>query len=198
MPIKIVTPQYVLASFSIVGSSLLLFVTLVAQATKQYIEKPVSKEKDVTSKSLAQEQNKETIKVIETFKEAKKSVENLYKIAARYEKEIVEDTILPTTPYKSLVTTENGSLVLKPYLDVPSIGVFQRSSNGLIQLQGMKIGYARLLMEIGIKSLNELSMQNPEELYRKILGQIRAHENNREWIPTKGMILHWIRIAKQT
>ena len=178
MSIKTVTPQYVLAAFSIVGSSLLLLVTLVALATKQVKEKPYSKEKVVNSKSLVQERNKETIKYIEKLKEVKKSV---------------EDT---RTPYKSIVTMKNGAQVLKPYLDVPSTGVFQRTSNGLTQLQGMRSEHVTLLMEIGIKSINELSNWNPEELFRKILEQIRPHDNNRDWIPTQGMIRHWIRIAR--
>jgi hypothetical protein len=86
---------------------------------------------------------------------------------------------------------------LQQYMDVPSIGVFQRASNGLKQLQGMRIEHVTLLREIGIKSVYELSVQNPEELFNKILERKRSHENNRDWIPTKGMILRWIRIASQ-
>ncbi len=186
MSIKTVTPQYVLAAFSIVGSSLLLLVTLVTLASKQYIEKPQSKIKRDNIKSLAQER----ARVIETFKEAKTSVEDLYKSAARSEKGIVENAILPSM--------ENGSPELKQYLGVSTTGVFQRSSFELRQLQGMRLEYVTLLREIGITSVYDLSLQNPDEIFNKIQERIRSRKWGRDWIPTKGMILHWIRIANQT
>lgn len=198
MSIKTVTPQYVLAAFSIVGSSLLLLVTLVTLATKQYIEKPQSKTKGDNIKSLAQEQNKETINVIETFKEAKTSVEDLYISTARSEKGIVENAILPSMKNNFFVTTENGSPELKQYLGVSTTGVFQRSSFELRQLQGMRLEYVTLLREIGITSVYDLSLQNPDEIFNKIQERIRSRKWGRDWIPTKGMILHWIRIANQT
>ena len=194
MSIKTVTPQYVLAAFSIVGSSLLLLVTLVTLASKQYIEKPQSKIKRDNIKSLAQER----ARVIETFKEAKTSVEDLYKSAARYEKGIVENAILPSMKNNFFVTTENGSPELKQYLGVSTTGVFQRSSFELRQLQGMRLEYVTLLREIGITSVYDLSLQNPDEIFNKIQERIRSRKWGRDWIPTKGMILHWIRIANQT
>jgi hypothetical protein len=194
MSIKTVTPQYVLAAFSIVGSSLLLLVTLVTLATKQYIEKPQSKIEGDDVKSLAQER----ARVIETFKEAKTSVEDLYKNAAKYEKGIVENAILPSMKNNFFVTTENGSPELKQYLGVSTTGVFQRSSFELRQLQGMRLEYVTLLREIGITSVYDLSLQNPDEIFNKIQERIRSRKWGRDWIPTKGMILHWIRIANQT
>jgi hypothetical protein len=194
MSIKTVTPQYVLAAFSIVGSSLLLLVTLVTLATKQYIEKPQSKIKRDNIKSLAQERTR----VIETLNEAKTSVEDLYQSAARSEKGIVENAILPSMKNNFFVTTENGSPELKQYLGVSTTGVFQRSSFKLRQLQGMKLEYVTLLREIGITSVYDLSLQNPDEIFNKIQERIRSRKWGRDWIPTKGMILHWIRIANQT
>lgn len=194
MSIKTVTPQYVLAAFSIVGSSLLLLVTLVTLATKQYIEKPQSKIEGDDVKSLAQER----ARVIETFKEAKTSVEDLYQSAARSEKGIVENAILPSMKNNFFVTTENGSPELKQYLGVSTTGVFQRSSFELRQLQGMRLEYVTLLREIGITSVYDLSLQNPDEIFNKIQERIRSRKWGRDWIPTKGMILHWIRIANQT
>ena len=194
MSIKTVTPQYVLAAFSIVGSSLLLLVTLVTLATEQYIEKPQLKIEGDNFKSLAQER----ARVIETFKGAKTSVEDLYKSAARYEKGIVENAILPSMKNNFFVTTENGSPELKQYLDVSTTGVFQRSSFELRQLQGMRLEYVTLLREIGVTSVYDLSLQNPNELFNKIQERIRSRKWGRDWIPTKGMILHWIRIANQT
>ena len=197
MSIKTVTPQYVLAAFSIVGSSLLLLVTLVTLATKQIIEKPQSKIEGDNFKSTAQEQNKETINLIESFKEVKTTFEDLYKSAARYEKGIVENAILPSMENNFFVTTENGSPELKQYLDVSTTGVFQRSSFELRQLQGMRLEYVTLLREIGITSVYGLSLQNPDELFNKIQERIRSRKWGRDWIPTKGMILHWVRIANQ-
>lgn len=117
--------------------------------------------------------------------------------ARELEREIVEKSIIPTIVSRRLISTVEKPPELQQYMDVPSIGVFQRASNGLKQLQGMRIEHVTLLREIGIKSVYELSVQNPEELYNKILERKRSHENNRDWIPTKGMILRWIRIASQ-
>lgn len=181
------TPQFVLAFFSIVGSSLLLLVTLVTLATKQYIEKPYSKVKVVNSKSLVQTLDKETMSVIEKLKEFKTSVDALNNKRDELEREIVE---------KPIKFYYNDKAELQQYTEVPSIGVYQRASKGLRQLQGMRIEHLTLLREIGITSDYELSMQNPEVLLRKILERVRPHENI-DWIPTKGMLLHWVRIANQ-
>ena len=194
MSIKTVTPQYVLAAFSIVGSSLLLLVTLVTLATKQIIEKRQSKIKGDNIKSLAQER----ARVIGTFKEVKTSVEDLYQSAARYEKGIVENANLASMKNNYFVTTENGSPELKQYVGVSSTGVFQRPSFELRQLQGMRLEYVTLLREIGVTCVYDLSLQNPDELFNKMKERIRSRKWGRDWIPTKGMILHWIRIANQT
>jgi hypothetical protein len=198
MSIKTVTPQYVLAAFSIVGSSLLLLVTLVTLSTNQISEKTQLLIEGDNIKSLAQEQDKEAINVIEAFKEVKTSVEDLYKSTARYEKGIVENAILTSRKNNYFVTTENGSPELKQYLGASSTGVFQQPPFELRQLQGMRLEYVTLLREMGITSVYDLSLQNPDELFNQIQERIKSRKWGRDWIPTKGMILHWVRIANQT
>jgi hypothetical protein len=138
--VKIVTLQYVLATFSIVGSSLLLLVTLLIQIIQQYY--------------------------------------------------VIRPLVL-----KKRIPTEVKAPRFKQYREGPSFSVTQETSNEVGQLQGMRIEYVTLLMEIGIKNAYELSTQNPEELYRKILERKRSHEN-KDQVPTKSMILRWIRIAR--
>jgi hypothetical protein len=193
--VKIVTLQYVLATFSIVGSSLLLLVTLLIQIIQQYYVKPHKIEVDKIPKSQEQTMDKSTINKIQKLKDTKLTVEVLTKKKDELETEISKNTIIRPLVLKKRIPTEVKAPRFKQYREGPSFSVTQETSNEVGQLQGMRIEYVTLLMEIGIKNAYELSTQNPEELYRKILERKRSHEN-KDQVPTKSMILRWIRIAR--
>jgi hypothetical protein len=196
LQVEIITLQLVLASCSIIGSSLLVIVTIVTQAISQYNLHPRVYLKSVKiPRSLGQKMDEEAKKVIEKIRDMKSSAEVIRKIRTG-EIEITENDIIASQK-ENLLIPSNGDYSRLLKLGFPSMGMIQSASNGLRAIQGMRIEHVTLLRETGINSVYDLSIQDSDELYRKILERGRSHEKYSDWIPTKGMIIRWIRIAKQ-
>ena len=79
---------------------------------------------------------------------------------------------------------------LEPIIDSRQRGIS-------LSIQGISMRHVSILDELGINTNDELSIQDPEQLYRTIIEWNTQNKINYEYLPSRGMVKRWIRIAKQ-
>lgn len=183
----------VLASFSIVGSGLLVILTIIFQIIKLYNinQKGIQFYLPKLPKLQIDEKTKKIIKQIRDLKESVQDFRGYGESNIELENERITATKMKETYISEIDFSKQVMFGLPP------LGTIQRASNGLHNIQGMRIEHVTLLREVGINSVLDLSMQNSDDLYLKIISRGRPHENKSDWIPSKGMLVRWIRIAKK-
>lgn len=204
---KYITESYVAATFSLSGSCVLTLYLLYTHITSmqqtqmaQNIEpelappihrSTVTEEPRTSIKDVVREindlRNKHEDAISKLEERAKILEETTFKMINDFSiKEMRENDI-------SMYNTQiiNGDLG-KRSMDMKNV----EKLGEITRIQGIREEHINLCRDVGVGSIYELSMQEPDELYNAIQDVAKGYANLVS-LPTKSMVLRWIRIASE-
>ena len=186
-----ITIQLVMVSFAILGSSVLVVLTILLQVRNCY--RPTLSGVRRVIEGEAMDAISETQRVLG------ESMEVALNKRSEYEEVLQKYLEKRKSPEIPLVVSSENLAQQEITQETPSpesiFDPVQKESS--LKVQGMTTHHVSLLEDLGISTIDELCIQDPEHLYRDILDWNILNKNNYEHIPTMGMIKRWIRIANQ-
>jgi len=180
-----------MVSFAIIGSSVLVVLTILLQVRKYY--RPTLGGVRRVIEGEAMDAISETQRVLGA------SMETALNKRSKYEEVLQKYLEKRKSPEISVVVSSENFAQQEITQEKPSpVTIFepeQRESS--LEIQGMTTHHVSILENLGINNIDELCRQDSEHLYRDILDWNSLNKKNYEHIPTRGMIKRWIRIANQ-